>query len=714
MNSSVGGRLTYETKLDTSGYQKGINNIANTTKKAGSTIKNIVVGLGITKLISASINTIRNSVDDAVSRFDTLNNFPKVMSNLGISSEKAEKSIKKMSDKLAGLPTTLDQGAQAVQRFTSANGDVEKSTDIFLALNNAIIAGGAPTEQQAAAMEQLSQAYAKGKPDMMEWRTAMSAMPAQLKQVAEAMGYVSADELGEALRRGEVSMDEFMDTIVRLNEEGINGLSNFEEQARNATDGIATALTVAKTQIVKGVSDIIEALDVKLEKLGIGKLGDVIAKAGKKAKAGLDEIAKLIKGEISLKEFTDNILKTITNFFNKISEYIPVATKKALEIIQALLKSFQDNAPQLIQAGIDIVVNLINGLAQSAPMLIEEIIKTILILVETILDNIDKIVDAGIKLMYGLADGIIQALPEIIDKAPIIIEKLLLAFADNLPKLYEMGIMLVIKLGIGFIQAIPTLLAHVPELIYRLLNAITTFVGKFVETGALLVLKIVSGILSVLGDVASAGVNLVGHFISGILSKIGDVANTAGQIVKVVIDAVKNLPKQMIQWGKDAVKGFISGIKSMLGSVGNAAKGLAGKITSYLHFSRPDVGPLREYEKWMPDMVEGLAKSMAKSSDILEKQSAKLAQRIKDQLNIDYLDEVYDKFNSNVMIQTGKMAFSGTSGSISEILTATGTTTVVNENKLLLDGDVVYENQKKVSARKNLQTQFGGAYNVSN
>ena len=91
-----------------------------------------------------------------------------------------------MSDKLSGLPTTLDQGASAVQRFTSANGDVEKSTDLFLALNNAILAGGASTEIQATALEQMSQAYAKGKPDMMEWRSLMTAMPAQLKQVADA------------------------------------------------------------------------------------------------------------------------------------------------------------------------------------------------------------------------------------------------------------------------------------------------------------------------------------------------------------------------------------------------------------------------------------------------------------------------------------------------------------------------------------------------
>ena len=227
-------------------------------------------------------------------------------------------------------------------------------------------------------------------------------------------------------------------------------------------------------------------------------------------------------------------------------------------------------------------------------------------------------------------------------------------------------------------------------------------------------LKLVSGILSALGNVVSAGVNVVSNFISGILSKIGELINAAAKIGKTVIDAIKKLPQKFYEYGKDMILGLIDGFKSKLVSLKDTALKVAGVIKRPLHFSRPDEGPLREYEKWMPDMIKGLAYTMAKSSKILEKQSAKLASSIKDQLNIDYLDEVYDKFNSNVMIQTGKMAFSGTSGSISEILTATGTTTVINENKLLLDGDVVYENQKKVSARKNLQTQFGGAYNVSN
>ena len=295
------GTVEIKTELNTNDFDKGLDRMQATSQKAGSTIKNIVAGLGITKLISKGISVINNSIDGAVKRVDTLNNFPKVMSNLGISTEDAQKAIDKMSEKLAGLPTTLDEGAMAVQRFTSKNNDVKKSTDIFLALNNALLAGGASTEIQSSALEQLSQAYAKGKPDMMEWRALQTAMPAQLKQVAEAMGYAGGNvaELGEDLRKGNVSMDDFMDTIMKLNEKGLDGFQSFEEQARNSVGGIGTAITVAKTQVVKGVADMIGGINKGLKKNNLPELTEIIANVGKAAKKHLSNLGNLISKAIS-------------------------------------------------------------------------------------------------------------------------------------------------------------------------------------------------------------------------------------------------------------------------------------------------------------------------------------------------------------------------------------------------------------------------------
>lgn len=244
-------------KNEVTGLKNHVDKVTGSIGNSFKSIRNIVAGLGIASLIKS---TILGNVDAAIKRVDTLSNYSRVMSNLGAGSVQANASVQKLSNKLIGLPTTLDDASGAVQRFTAVNSNISKSTDMFLALNNAILAGGASSEIQKSALEQLSQSYAKGKPDMFEWRSAMTAMPAQMKQVAEAMGFVNASALGEALRNGRVSMDQFMNTLMQLNTQGINGYQSFEEQARNATGGIATSIANMRTAIVRGMSDVMNTI----------------------------------------------------------------------------------------------------------------------------------------------------------------------------------------------------------------------------------------------------------------------------------------------------------------------------------------------------------------------------------------------------------------------------------------------------------------------
>lgn len=353
---AVAGSLTYDTKIDKSGFEKGLNSLKNTTNTVGSQIKSIVTALGIDKLISATFSVLNNSIDGAISRLDTLNNYPKVMSNLGIATEDAQKSINKMSEKLSGLPTTLDEGALAVQRFTSKNNDVNKSTNYFLALNNALLAGGASADIQSSALEQLSQSYAKGKPDMVEWRSIQTAMPAQLNQVAKAFN-MTADELGEALRNGKISMDDFMNKIVELNESGTEEFQSFEEQAKNSTGGIATSITVAKTQITKGVADIISKIDELLKDNGLGGISEVISNIGKKAKEVLDWVAEKLPVVV-------NIIRELIPYLEAVG--IIFAGWKIGTAIQGAVKGFQEaqialSLFKLQSEGATIAQGLFNG-----------------------------------------------------------------------------------------------------------------------------------------------------------------------------------------------------------------------------------------------------------------------------------------------------------------------------------------------------------------
>lgn len=339
--SVKGGDVIFNFKSNDKELQKSVNDM-------GTSIKKMVTALGLDKVISKTIGALNNSLDGAIKRVDTLNNFPRVMNNLGIATEDATEAVNQLSNGLIGLPTTLNDGVSAVQRFTSQNNDVKKSTQMFLALNNAILAGGASTEIQASALEQLSQAYAKGKPDAMEWRSMLTAMPAQLKQVALAMGYTSTavgGDLYEAIKAGTVSMDDFMNTIVKLNDKGVGQFASFAEQAKSSTGGIATSITNVKTAITRGLANSIEALNKSLKKANlptvndmIQKVGTAISKAFSKINEGLGNIEwnKIIPAIKDVLQYMKNLKNTMLGFVKEVFKKID--WNMVLQIAPTILK----------------------------------------------------------------------------------------------------------------------------------------------------------------------------------------------------------------------------------------------------------------------------------------------------------------------------------------------------------------------------------------
>lgn len=317
--------------------ESNVKNVNNESGKmpqkfseANNSASNLLQTLMQFSIVQKGINMITGQVSSAISRLDTMNNFPKVMSNLGINAEQSNASIKMLSENLKGLPTALNDAVSSVQNFTSVNGSVGKSTKMFLALNNAILAGGGSTQIQQSALEQLSQSYAKGKPDMVEWRTAMTAMPAQLKQVAEAMGYINANALGEALRNGKVSMDKFMDTFIQLNEVGVNGMQSFAEQAKNATGGFATSIENMKSAVTRGIVSIIESINQVLENSGLPTIQEIITTIGSCLEIMLQEIGNAIT-------IIMTIISPVLSVIQSIGEFVQNNWSIIEPILQAII-----------------------------------------------------------------------------------------------------------------------------------------------------------------------------------------------------------------------------------------------------------------------------------------------------------------------------------------------------------------------------------------
>lgn len=110
----------------------------------------------------------------------------------------------------------------------------------------------------------------------------------------------------------------------------------------------------------------------------------------------------------------------------------------------------------------------------------------------------------------------------------------------------------------------------------------------------------------------------------------------AGAIVGVATNLLgTSLSTEAGTWGADLVTGMANGMKEAGGFLATAAKKLAQIVASPLHFSRPDVGPLREYEQWMPDMVKGMAKGITDNAYVLRDAVRGLSGQMETQLTYD-------------------------------------------------------------------------------
>lgn len=255
---------------------KGVKNVKDETdgieektQKASIGLENLSISSGLVKIASVAFDTLKKSMDDAISRFDTLNAFPKILQSLGVSTEEADQAMQKLSDGIDGLPTTLDDIAGSAQEMYTSFNDMDKATDTAVALNNALLGSGASAEQAKRGTQQYSKALQTGKVDMMMWNTLSETMDVGLIKIAEGFGYAgksAKNDLYKALQNGTITLDEFNDKLIEVG----TGTGVMAELAKENSLGIATSLTNLKNAAAKGIANIIDSFN-KLSKEVTGK-----------------------------------------------------------------------------------------------------------------------------------------------------------------------------------------------------------------------------------------------------------------------------------------------------------------------------------------------------------------------------------------------------------------------------------------------------------
>lgn len=140
------------------------------------------------------------------------------------------------------------------------------------------------------------------------------------------------------------------------------------------------------------------------------------------------------------------------------------------------------------------------------------------------------------------------------------------------------------------------LFTTVPEALSGVVQFFVALPGKIINA--------IANLPSMLGNLAK---DAIMWFVDGIASLMGLPVEKVHEIADGILDAVMHLPSLLYESGKEFITNMGQGISDAKDWVIDKAKGVADGIASFLHFTRPDEGPLRDYETWMPDFINGMA-----------------------------------------------------------------------------------------------------------
>lgn len=306
------GTIELIASIDTSKYKEGATAIASENKRVddstASTVSNsnknwgkmgIAIG-AISGVVSTVFNQVTNSISgfvgDAIKRVDTLNAFPRVLQSMGATQSQAQEATERLSKALQGLPTPLQDGASSVQQFVAAGLGANKATDVFLAMNDALLASGGNAQDAGIVMDSLTRALSGGSTNATTMQAALSRMPTALQGLQKATGK-SADELYNLYA---ANPQKLADDLIALDKKGGGGLSSLSDQAKKATSGVGTGIDNMHTAIVRGLASIIQSI-------GSQNISNAISNFGKAFEGAL----KAISGTIQFIESHSKIFQTI-------------------------------------------------------------------------------------------------------------------------------------------------------------------------------------------------------------------------------------------------------------------------------------------------------------------------------------------------------------------------------------------------------------------
>ena len=591
------GNLNFDTKIDESGFNKGISKLGGLAKVGVASI-GAMMGAGIvafgavTKASLDSVASMEQNIGGVETLFkdsaDTvIANANRAYKTAGMSANEYMSNVTSFSASLLQSLAGDTQAAAEVadMAMTDMSDNANKMGTDMESIQNAY-QGFA--KQNYTMLDNLKLGYGGTKSEMerlLADAEKLTGVKYDINNLSDV--YKAIHEIQENLGITGTTAEEAASTIEGSMNSAKAAWDNFLAGTATAEE-FADAFGVAAENIIKNLGEIVPRLAATIPVVvseiyqmfveEFNENGDQLFETGSQIIA--DILTGIVGALPQIATIAVSIGKTL---LDAIGDSTLEIAEQAAEIVSNLMSGIEENAPQLLTAGVNMLSSFVQGIAQQLPQLVPQALQMVATLANSIISNLPTIINAGISLLKGLVQGLINSIPILVSEGPRIINDFTNAIYSGIGNLILAGLQMIQSLAQGLWENRGLILENAGQILLAIINVFS--LSKLFSLGKSLVNSMKSGIESLGGNITAAGKELLTKLVSGIKSLATHPVTTLKNIATNAMNAIKN-----VNWGsvgKGIIDGIVNGLKASAKRLVEAA---AGAATDALNWVKDKLG----------------------------------------------------------------------------------------------------------------------------
>ena len=553
------GTLKFDTSIDSSGFQSGINGIGSIAEKGlkatGAILTGTATAIGAISVASikvgsdfeaamSKVQAISGATSEdlaaleekakemgATTKFsasesaealqymamagwktgDMLNGLEGIMNLAAASGEDLATTSDIVTDALTAFGLSAEDSTHfadiLAQASSNANTNVGMMGETFKYVAPVAGALGFTAEDTALAIGLMANSGIKASQAGTSLRSIMSRMAKPTKETQKAM-----DKLGVSLTDSEGNMKSLNEIMGDLRE-GFAGLTEAEQAEMAAALGGQEAMS--------GLLAIVNASDDDFS-----KLEDAIYSCDGAAKQMADTMNDNLQGQITI--LKSGLEGLGISLYEYLEEPMKDIVKEAQNMVQQLQTAFNNGGlDEVVSTVGDIFAQIVEKAASATPGIINVASDLIQSFLNGINENLPAIASAGVDIVTSLGAALIENTGLLWSTGVALLAEVLSGLSSNMPQLIESAKQAISNFGSALIEHAPTIGASAASIVSQLASAIIENIPQIIEAGKQIIQGFIDGI-----EQEFPG---VGAFLSGLFDGF---SSTLAPIVESVVSGV--------------------------------------------------------------------------------------------------------------------------------------------------------------------------------